>query len=125
MSNKVVILSSGSDSSVIPNDYTIIWRTDEPSYVIDDDGNAGQESDTFIVNDDGTTDGADLEGTDEEEAAPTLTQEDPPVLLPPSIVSDSITSTVRSLDDGTIVVDVEFDISEVDEAVDYEARYSL
>lgn len=45
-------------------------------------------------------------------------------LLPPNILTDSFVTTVKTLADGSVVADVEFEISEVPQATAYEIRYT-
>jgi len=119
MYQKRVILNIGSDPSSIPEDVKIIWRDNEREYSIDDAGEVEANSAEFNPADDYEPDNEETEAYSQ-----TFAQPDPPSLLPPSIISSSITSTVRPLDDGTVVVDLEFDITDVDKAVNYEARYA-
>ncbi len=120
MYQKRVILNIGDNPKSIPDDVKIIWRDNESEYTIDDEGEVESNVSEFDPEDPTEPDNEETE----EYSSQTLAQPDPPSLLPPSIIAGSIVSTVRPLNDGTVVVDLEFDITDADGATNYEARYA-
>ena len=120
MYQKRVILNIGDNPKSIPNDIKIIWRDNESEYTIDDDGEIEAKSSEFDPDDSNEPENEETEAY----SSQTLSQPEPPSLLPPSIIASSITSTIRPLDDGTVVVDLEFDVTDATGATEYEARYS-
>lgn len=124
MENKVVILNAGDDASIVPSEYKIVWRNPNAGYETDENLELVAKSTTLTEDD--IVDAADDETVlpNDDNESKTYVQADPPTLLPPDIDPSSIVPTYRILPDGTTVVDIEFDLTTVDNAATYEARFT-
>jgi len=107
----VVYVDDDVDVSDFPDNYKVVYR--KFGYTLDEDGNLVQSSEFSDQPFEDNTDN-DYDNVEEQEVVK---------FSSPKIIADSFTTTIHELWDGSISVDVEFEIEPVEGATSYEVRY--
>jgi len=109
----VVYVDDDVDVSDFPDNYKVVYR--KFGYTLDEDGNLVES--TEISSQSFTETAAAEDESDGVEEQETVT------FKSPKIIAETFTTTVHELSDGSISVDVEFEIEPVEGATSYEVRY--